>query len=433
MSAFVPPPSRVVVPPSMPTMVAVPPTSAPASPNAAVAAAPNGVKPGGVALDMSNIFGPPKNVANQPLPPWVQKKLAATHSGSSPTVETLTPPPESVAVKSKSPLVSAVTGPALAAGLPDTLVQHTNAGATDLSVPSLPPAADVLTQPVGNAPVAVTRKSLSTESLITSSAPAVPLPSASVMGSVATAAPSAPPPPPPAAVPPPPPGRPVVEVVPSCPDSTTAPLPPVSFEASPLPRTIPGAPTPPPAPVAAAACATELPPPAPGVHQSPTVAAAATPQRAVQSALPTSSPTAIATTSHIVQEPIPGSRPRLPTPTVFVIAPHVVFQGQEQMVVVSPLAPVPPSERKKVPSPVVGSAGNWCNRYDLQPSSSAGFAQHWSSGPLVTSTTRQQWTSSAVINSVKPKSNWRETYWQHVDVHRYVARRYFGAARPLEQ
>ncbi|KAG5493547.1 hypothetical protein JIQ42_01918 [Leishmania sp. Namibia] len=432
MSAFVPPPSGVVVPPSMPTMVAVPPTSAPASPNAAVAAAPNGVKPGGVALDMSNIFGPPKNVPKQSLPPWVRKKLAATHSGSSPSAENLTPPPESVAVKPKLPLVSAVTGPALAAGLPNTLVQHTNAGATDPSRPSLPPAADVLTQPVGNAPVAATRKSLSTELLITSSAPAAPLSSASVMGSVAAAAPSAPPPPP-AAVPPPPPGRPVVEVVPSCPDSTTAPLPPVSFAASPLPRTIPDAPTLPPAPVAAAACASELPPSAPGVHQSPTVAAAATPQRAVQSALPASSPTANASTSHIVQDPIPGSRPRLLTPTVSVIAPHVVFQGQEQMVVVSPLAPVPPSERKKVPSPPVGSAGNWYNRYDLQPSPSTGFAQHCGSGPLVTSTTRQQWTSSAVINSVKPKSNWRETYWQHVDVHRYVARRYFGAPPPLEQ
>ncbi|KAG5494312.1 hypothetical protein GH5_02325 [Leishmania sp. Ghana 2012 LV757] len=432
MSAFVPPPSRVVVPLPMPTMVAVPPTSAPSSPNAAVAAAPNGVKPGGVALDMSNIFGPPKNVAKQSLPPWVRKKLDATHCGSSPSAENLTPPPESVAVRPKSPLVSAVTAPALAAGLPNTLVQHSNAGATDPSQPSLPPAADVLTQPVGNAPVAVTRKSLSSESLITSSAPAAPLPSASVMGSGDTAAPSAPPPPPPAAVPPPPPGRPVVEVAPSCPDSTTAPFPPVSFAASPLPRTLPDAPTPPPAPVAAAACASELPPPASGVHQSPTVAAAAT-LRAVQSAMPASSPTPITTTSHIVQDPMHGSRPRLPTPTVSVIAPHVVFQGQEQMVVVSPLAPVPPGEGKKVPSPAVGSAGNWYNRYDLQPSPSAGFAQHCGSGPLVTSTTRQQWTSSAVINSAKPKSNWRETYWQHVDVHRYVARRYFGAPPPLEQ
>ncbi|GET91869.1 hypothetical protein, conserved [Leishmania tarentolae] len=120
-----------------------------------------------------------------------------------------------------------------------------------------------------------------------------------------------------------------------------------------------------------------------------------------------------------------------------VLAPHVVFQGDKQPWVVQPLGPVPPSKRKKSLSTAVGSEGKWCNRYDLQPSPSFDAEQHDGSEALITyaatSGTRRQWTSNAVINSTKTKSNWRETYWKHVDVHRYVARRYFGSPPLLEQ
>lgn len=167
------------------------------------------------------------------------------------------------------------------------------------------------------------------------------------------------------------------------------------------------------------------------------MAAAAIHQGTAQPTLPTSSPAAIAATDHIVQEAMRELRPPLLSPMLTVLAPHVVFQGDEQQWVVPPLGPVPSSKRKKVLSAAVASAGSWHNSYDLKPSPSFDAAQHDGSEPLVTpaatSSTRRQWTSNAVINSAKAKSNWRETYWKHVDVHRYVARRYFGAPPPLEQ
>ncbi|KAG5469398.1 hypothetical protein LSCM1_02615 [Leishmania martiniquensis] len=432
MTPFVPPPppSGVVVPSPTPEMLAVQPVSVPAASNAAAAAAAGEVRPGGVALDMSNLFGPPKNVAKQSLPPCLRKKLVTSNSGASPSAATATPPPEVVATASKSPPASAATRPALAAGLPNTLVDQRSVEVNNPSLSSLPSAADVLPQPVVNAPVAVMRKSLPIESLITSPLPSALLPNASGMGSVATAALSAPPLPL-DSVSLPPPGRPVVEAVPSLADSTAAPLPLGSSAASPVPRTTTDALTPLPAPVSSATGASALPPPAP-VGQSPPVAEAAKPQGTVQSTQPTSSSAAIKATAHTEQEPVCGPRPPLPPPAFSLIAPHVIFQGKEQQVVVPPLAPVPWRE-KKLPGAAVGSAGTWYNRYDLQPSPSSVFAQHYGSGPLVTPTTRQQWTSNAVINSAKAKSNWRETYWRHVDVHCYVARRYFGAPPPLEQ
>ncbi|CAJ1035158.1 hypothetical protein Q4I32_007019 [Leishmania shawi] len=231
--------------------------------------------------------------------------------------------------------------------------------------------------------------------------------------------------------------HPVVEAATSSAANTATPLPLVSSSALPPPQTTPIALAEVPAPASATACASTLPPPAPGVNQTAPVAVPTIPQETMQKTLSTSSPAAIATTACIVQETMRAFRPHPAPPTCTVITPHAVFQEEEQKVVVSPLPPVPPREAKKVPSAAAGSAGNWRNRYDLQPSPSSGAAQHYGSEPLATnaatSSTRWQWTSNAVINSPKPMSNWRKTYWQHVDVHRYVARRYFGAPPPLEQ
>ncbi|CAJ1992110.1 hypothetical protein conserved [Leishmania donovani] len=405
MSTFAPPPpppAGVVVPPPPPAIIPVPPAAVPASPNAASGAEANVVKPGGVALDMSNHFGPQKNVPKKSLPPWERKKLATPISGSSPRADNSTPPP----------------------------------GPVDATSKPLSPAAVPLPHTAVNAPAVVTRKSLSTASLTTSPQPYAPQSYTSAMSSAATADTGVPPPPVVSVPPPPPPVHPVVQAVPSSAATTAAPLPLVSSSAPP-PRPTPDAQAPLPAPASATTGASTLPLPSPSVSQSATVAAAAIPQGTAQPTLSASSPAAVAATDHIVQEAMRELRPYLLSPMLTVLAPHLVFQGNEQRWVVPPLGPVPLSKRKKAPSAAVASAGSWHNRYDLQPSPSFDAAQHDGSEPLVTSaatsSTRRQWTSNAVINSAKAKSNWRETYWKHVDVHRYVARRYFGAPPPLEQ
>ncbi|CBZ29926.1 conserved hypothetical protein [Leishmania mexicana MHOM/GT/2001/U1103] len=396
MNTFVPPPppAGVVVPPPPPVIIPVPPAAVPASPSAAASTEANVVKPGGVALDMSSHFGPQKNVPKKSLPPWERKKLSAALSGSSPRADNSTPPPGPV---------DATSGP-------------------------LPPAAVPLPQTAVNAPAVVTRESLSTASLTASPQPCAPPSYTSAMSGAAVAHTGVASPPVVSVPPPPPPVHLVVQTVPSSAATTAAP---------PLPRPTPDAQAPLPAPASATTGASTLPLPSPSVNQSATVAAAAIPQGAAQPTLSTSSPAAIAATDHIVQETMWELRPYLLSPMLTVLAPHVVFQGDEHQWVVPPLGPVPPSKRKKAPSAAVVSAGGWYNRYGLQPSPSFDAAQHDGSEPLVTyaatSGTRRQWTSNTVINSAKAKSNWRETYWKHVDVRRYVARRYFGAPPPLEQ
>ncbi|KAG5495085.1 hypothetical protein JKF63_02138 [Porcisia hertigi] len=394
MSTFVPPPP--------PPGVVVPPVAVPAKTNAAGTAAANVVKPGGVKLDMSNLFAPPENVAKKSLPPWLRKKNAALPSGASPSPD-----------KAPLPLTSATIMPTPAAGASSNSAHNTNVEAIDPSLSGMPSL-----QSVGNASGAGARNSLTTattSALRTVPGAASPLPVSSV--------------------PQPPSANSVVGPGLSSATGTATSLP--LSSTVPLAQTTPEAVAPPPASTSATTSAVAVPPPASIVNQFSHVAATAVPRETEQPTLPAASTAAIVTTADIVHEAMRELRPHLSPPTRTVVAPHVIFRGKEQQVVVSPLPPAPPRKGKKVSSVAVGSTGVWDNRYDLQPSPSFGAAPHYGSNPLATDATtlraRQQWTPNTVINSAKAKSNWRETYWKHVDVHRYVARRYFGVPPPLEQ
>ncbi|KAK7196927.1 hypothetical protein NESM_000635000 [Novymonas esmeraldas] len=417
-----PPPPGAVVP--------VPPASVPVPP-AAVSAPVSAVKAGGVALDMSDLFGPPKNAARKSIPPWERKAVTPTPPSAS--VGNSPPLPTIISVESLSPptLVSSI--PPVSTGLPKKLILGASTGASYPSLSSLPPATVPPAQPSANAPVAVTRKSLPTASLITSPTPAVPLPQQAHLSSDMAASPGgAPPPPPPTMVvtplppaPPPPPHAVAAVVVPS---SVAAPPPPPPASVVPLAAVAPASAPPPPVPVTAQGVVPPAPTPA-------AATAAVVSEKAASPPLPTPSPAAVAATARVVRETMRELRPHLPPPAHVVIAPHVVFQGKVQHVVVPPLAAVPPGRTTKSAT-VADVADVWFNRYDLQPSPSTGVAQNHGSHPLsmyaATSSTRRQWTSDEAVNSAKSKSSWRGAYWQHVDVHRYVARRYFGAPPPVE-
>lgn len=395
MSAFVPPPPPpgVVVPPPPPPAAVPAPPSAPVSGGAAV---PNVVKPGGVALDMADLFGPPKTGAKKSLPPWERRKGSTPPTGATPKTGNSPRPSGPLSLNSQSP-----PPPSSLAG---KVLLRVNAEGSFSSLSSLAPASvPQQQQPPGdgaNLPMPVVRKSL----------PHVTLP----MSDPNT---KTPPPPPPSSIPPPP-CVPVPSNAAGAPVAPTqpAPLPPASAPASLPPASVP-------APLAA-------PLPTPGTAATGAAAPAA------GLALPAPSPTAVAATAQIVQETLRELRPHLPPPTRTVIAPHVLYQGKQQQVDVSPLGPVPARKGKKSAAAPPEPRVVWHNRYHLQPSPSSPAARfsncHAHTDCAATSSTRKQWTAQCIVNSTKAKSDWRGAYWQHVDVHRYIARRYFGEPPPVE-
>ncbi|CAD2217724.1 hypothetical protein ADEAN_000520400 [Angomonas deanei] len=71
----------------------------------------------------------------------------------------------------------------------------------------------------------------------------------------------------------------------------------------------------------------------------------------------------------------------------------------------------------------------WRNQYDLQPSPSASV--HFRSRTIASNAA----CSSTYVPNKRPaaEESWRGLQWRHTDVHRYVARRYFGNPPPAEQ
>lgn len=373
-----PPPTGVAVPPPPPAAVPTAPTA-----TGAVAA----VKPGGIALDMSDLFGPPKSNARKSLPPWERRK------GKTPPQPPSAQPPLSAVTTASNLVLFTAKGssyPSLPSLLPPTSAQGGEAlqSMWSLAPHSQPAASAGVPAPAKPTPQSSAAGPLAQEVLTPINPPAVRIP-VSDMPEVPT-----PPPPPPSQLQPQPPGAP-----------GPVPIPPAA-----APLSADGAPAPP------------VPP-----STQPVVSVAATAE-------------------------VTPSGPLLPTPSISVVAPRVVFQNEEHQVVVAPMRPIP---QRHMPHDISAAAKKtrqsgskagtkekndnnilWVNRYDLQPSPSCAAELHHTH-PLAlyasTSTTRRQWTSAGVVNSAKANSSWRGVHWQHTDVHRYIARRYFGSPPPTEQ
>ncbi|KPA76627.1 hypothetical protein ABB37_07487 [Leptomonas pyrrhocoris] len=381
MSFVPPPPPGVVVP--------APPAATPAP--SAASTAVKVVKPGGVALDMSDVFGPPKTGAKKSLPPWELKKKSPSPGAAKHASDDSLNPPADVAARSSSPPVPGQTvwPSAKVAG---KIVFKSTAERSYPSLSSLPTAGSGAD--AANAPAAATRKSLPNAFFTASPNRSSSPPLASVRAS--TVLPAA-----------------TVTAAPA------ASLPHVTWlsTAGPVPA---GADAVAQSTLASAA-ATGV-PPQPGA----TATQPSPPQ-------PSSDPAARAASARIVDEAVRDIRLHLATPSHPVVVPHLLFQGKEQVVVVPPLGPVPPKKKNekavtaKGKSSSVSSAttatapGTWHNAYDLRPSPSCDPEYH-----RCYSCT----TCAAGGRSTKPA--WRRGYFQNVDVHRYIVRRYLGEPPPVE-
>ncbi|KPI85242.1 hypothetical protein ABL78_5695 [Leptomonas seymouri] len=407
--SFVPPPPPGVVVPAPPAVT--PATAAAAAP----VPPPAKVKPGGVALDMSNLFESPKTGAKRTLPPWERKKKSMLSGASkSATDAPLTPPAKPTAEKPLSlpgqPMQSLVPG----VSSPATFkVVAERSYPSQSSLPSSTTETGALNAGL-NAPAAVVSKSpianLATPPLHSSQPPVV----SALAGALQPAANTAPGVAPAASLSLPAASSALAASVPA-----RAPAPSLPAAGAPLPATATGAP--PPATAAAR--------PQPGNAVEP-AAAAAKPSPP----LPGSDPTALAASARIVEEALRDMRMHFLTPSHTVVAPHVVFQGKEQEVVVMPLRPVPPKKKtgksataKKRPSSTspaastTAASGVWYNEYDLRPSPSCNPAYQ-----------QRHAVATRAAGASSTRQEWRRAYFQNVDVHRYIARRYFGEPPPME-
>jgi hypothetical protein len=418
MSFVPPPPPGVVVPtPPVATPSATDSTASPASPPAKV------VKPGGVALDMSDLFGPPKTGAKKALPPWERKqKTPPPGAPKTASDDPLAPPPAAArtpptSTTNKSPPLPGKPTQPFSTGVASKLVFKSTAETSYPSLSSFPaPGADVgaASTAGANAPAMVTRKTTPCATLVSSLVRPAPPPVETVLTVpevTSTPAPQAmgglpavvPVPASVGAPPPLPTSNPVTAAaLPTYPPTLTAPQQPATSTAAPGIATIAAAPSP-------ATAATQSSPPLLG-----------------------NDPAARAASVRIVEAALREMRMHLATPSHTVVAPHVVFQGKEQAVAVMPLGPVPP--RVKTAKAVVSQATTatpsgfsahaprmWHNKYDLQPSPSCPPA-YLHGHP----------TAMSMLGGKSTQRDWRGAYFHKVDVHRYIARRYFGEAPPVE-
>lgn len=158
---------------------------------------------------------------------------------------------------------------------------------------------------------------------------------------------------------------------------------------------------------------------------------------------------------------VPGTAPTTQT----VVAPRILcFNGEPQTVLVAPIKkPARPPKstavstatsersvagRRPSRTPKKASSAStapeaeitWRNRFDLQPSPSAGALLHHTH-PLVTlaTTSSTSWDARGqrrprpVAGGTGQEDRWRGVHWKHVDVHRYISRQYFGLPPPLEE
>ena len=410
MSFVPPPPPGVVVP--------TPPAATPAVKVA---------KPGGVALDMSDLFGPPKTGVKKILPPWERKKKTPPpNAPKSVSDDPLAPPPPSLtgAASTTSPLPPGQTTQPCSADAAKKPVFKSTAEASYPSLsspPSVQGGGTGASSPGPNAPVAVTCKSVPTSHLTASQPSPSSMPVASVMtslpqptgGTMATAA-----------------ALPHVTLLPTVvpvPASASAGTASASVANPVSAQQAPASATPPQPPSASGPTAAAI-APAATAPSNPAVAVAQ--PAAAAPPMPGSDPAALAVTARIVEDALRDMRMHLVTPTQRVVAPHAVFQGREQKVEVMPLGPVPP-KRKMGRSTAAKATGNtcvdspesdtWHNVYDLQPSPSCHLAFR-----------QGRFATTSVTGMHPAKREWHGAYFHNVDVHRYIARRYFGEAPLVE-